>query len=110
MSLNIRVRHGRSCKNYKDEFGPTLVSIITMSHYQVHVFFKNVPLKRDRIMSTVSLSFFGRAAAADEVKTFSNPIWKSTAYYTAQFPILSQVRTQTESRAECEMGPRHKTI
>lgn len=66
----------------KKKKGTTLVSIIAISHYQVHVFFKNVPLERDRITSTVSLSFFGRAAAADEVKTFSNPIWKSTALIT----------------------------
>lgn len=40
MSLNTRVCCGRSCKNYKGEFGTTLVSIITISHYQVHVFSK----------------------------------------------------------------------
>lgn len=36
----------------------------------------------------------------DEVKVSSNPIWKKLGayYYTAQFPILSQVRTQTHAR------------
>lgn len=35
----------------------------------------------------------------DEVKVSSNPIWKKLGayYYTAQFPILSQVRTQTHT-------------
>lgn len=37
---------------------------------------------------------------------------KHSAYYTAQFPILSQVRTQTQTRSHTEykMKPQHKTI
>ena len=37
--------------------------------------------KKDCIMDNISLPFFGRAAV-DEVKSFSNAIWKSTALIT----------------------------
>ena len=40
----------------------------------------------------------------DEVRTFK----KHSAYYTAPFPILSQVRTQTHT--EYKMRPQNKTI
>lgn len=99
-------------RSFKDRKGTIFVFIIIVSWVTIttpptppHPKGRRLKWDKDQVFL-----FFGRAAA-DEAKTFQRSyLERRGAYWKAQFPILSQVRTQTRSHAECEMRPRHKTL
>ena len=121
------INSGKSSKNgsKKDpQQPPPFVFIITISRVIIikcilfiEMFLqgrkKKKKKKKDCIMDNISLPFFGRAAV-DEVKSFSNAIWKSTALIT-RLNSLTGTHTRTDrhthtQHAEYKMRPWHKTI
>lgn len=95
-------------RSFKTPTGTTLAFIIAISGVTITECTPSSHRRRLKWEKDRLWFCFGRAAV-DEVETFQQfYLEKRGAYWKAQIPILSQVRTQTSSHTECKMRPQHK--